>query len=83
MSSTFNLQNTFFYLAKGNDLKITIYTKKGIPITGKILSYDNFSILMSVKGKQEIIYKSFISTIIPHENLDLFSEMPELSLGDN
>lgn len=77
MSSTFNLQNTFFYLAKGSDLKITIYTKKGIPITGKILSYDNFSLLMSVKGKQEIIYKSFISTIIPHENLDLFSELAE------
>lgn len=74
MSSSFNLQNSFFYLAKGANVKLTIYTKKGIPITGKIISYDDFSVLISVKGKKELVYKSFISTIIPHKNLDLFNE---------
>lgn len=74
MSASFNLQNSFFYLAKGSSVKLTIYTKKGIPITGILISYDNFSVLISVKGKKELIYKSFISTIIPHKNLDLFNE---------
>ncbi|PKK91904.1 MAG: RNA chaperone Hfq [Candidatus Wallbacteria bacterium HGW-Wallbacteria-1] len=81
MANTFDLQNSFFYLAKGARVKLTIYTKKGIPITGRLISYDDFSVLLSVKGKQELIYKSFISTIIPHRNLDLFTDLCSRNRG--
>ena len=62
---TKNLQDIFLNAAKKEKAPITVYLVNGVPIKGKVLSYDNFTILIEVDKKQNLIYKHAISTIIP------------------
>ena len=62
---TKNLQDVFLNAAKKEKIGITIYLMNGVPIKGKVLSYDNFTILIEVDKKQNLIYKHAISTILP------------------
>ncbi|EOO10757.1 MULTISPECIES: RNA chaperone Hfq [Bacillus] len=60
----YNLQeDTYeqFKLKKGD---CTIFLKSGVPIRGQILSTDKFTVLVMVHGKQQLVYKQAISTII-------------------
>ncbi len=62
---TKNLQDVFLNVAKKEKIGITIYLMNGVPIKGKVLSFDNFTILVEVDKKQNLIYKHAISTIMP------------------
>ncbi len=62
---TKNLQDTFLNAARKDKVEITIYLMNGVPIKGKVISFDNFTILVEVDKKQNLIYKHAISTIMP------------------
>lgn len=60
-----NLQDHFLNLVRKEKIEITIYLMNGVPIKGKVLSFDNFTILIDVDKKQNLIYKHAVSTIVP------------------
>ncbi|PER93269.1 hypothetical protein CN500_23425 [Bacillus cereus] len=41
-----------------------MFLKRGVPILGQIIAKDKFAVLMMVHGKQQLVYKKAISTII-------------------
>ncbi len=69
MKQTKNLQDNILNLARKEKLEITIYLMNGVPIKGRVLSFDNFTILVEVDKKQNMIYKHAISTIVPSKPL--------------
>lgn len=42
----------------------TIFLKSGVRIPGQIFATDKFTVLMIVGGKQQLVYKQAISTIV-------------------
>jgi host factor-I protein len=36
----------------------------GVPLKGKVLSFDNFTLVLESEGKKSLLYKHAISTII-------------------
>ncbi|PHE53230.1 RNA chaperone Hfq, partial [Bacillus toyonensis] len=44
--------------------EVTVFLKNGVPVRGHILATDKFTVLMMVHGKQQLVYKQAISTII-------------------
>ena len=62
---TKNLQDTFLNAARKDKVEITIYLMNGVPIKGKVISFDSFTILVDVDKKQNLIYKHAVSTIMP------------------
>jgi len=60
-----NLQDIFLNYARKHKVEITIFLVNGVPIKGKVLSFDNFTILIDVDKKQNLIYKHAISTMVP------------------
>ena len=60
-----NLQDIFLNYSRKNKIEITIFLVNGVPIKGKVLSFDNFTILIDVDKKQNLIYKHAISTMVP------------------
>ena len=60
-----NLQDIFLNYARKNKIEVTIFLVNGVPIKGKVLSFDNFTILIEVDKKQNLIYKHAISTMVP------------------
>ncbi|WP_226546295.1 RNA chaperone Hfq [Bacillus thuringiensis] len=58
------LQEDTYEQLKEKKGDITIFLKSGVPIRGQILSMDKFTVLMIVHGKQQLVYKQAISTIL-------------------
>ncbi|WP_103629886.1 RNA chaperone Hfq, partial [Bacillus thuringiensis] len=44
--------------------EITLFLISGVRMTGRIVGVDKFTILMIVNGKQQLIYKQAVSTIV-------------------
>ncbi|MDR4171389.1 RNA chaperone Hfq [Bacillus nitratireducens] len=44
--------------------EVTVILKNGVPVRGQILATDKFTVLMMAHGKQQLVYKQAISTII-------------------
>jgi host factor-I protein len=60
-----NLQDSFLNASRKEKINLTIYLMNGVPIKGRVLSFDNFTILLEVDKKQNLIYKHAVSTILP------------------
>ncbi|HNR87221.1 MAG TPA: RNA chaperone Hfq [Spirochaetota bacterium] len=60
-----NLQDHYLNLARKDKVDITVYLMNGVPIKGRVLSFDNFTILIEVDKKHNLIYKHAVSTIMP------------------
>ncbi len=60
-----SLQDIFLNTARKEKIEITIYLMNGVPIKGRVLSFDTFTILLDVDKKQNLIYKHAISTLAP------------------
>ncbi len=64
-----NLQDIFLNYTRKNKLEITLFLVNGVPIKGRVLSFDNFTILIEVDKKQNLIYKHAISTMVPSKTV--------------
>lgn len=71
MKAPQNLQDTFLNQARKENMLATIFLVNGYQIKGVIRSFDNFTILLDVDGKQQLVYKHAVSTIIPIRNISL------------
>ena len=71
MKGTVNLQDTFLNQARKENMLTTIFLVNGYQIKGVIRSFDNFTVLLEVEGKQQLVYKHAVSTIIPMRNINL------------
>ncbi len=60
-----SLQDIFLNTARKEKIDITIYLMNGVPIKGRVLSFDTFTILLDVDKKQNLIYKHAVSTLAP------------------
>ncbi len=65
MSKQKNLQDHFLNTTRKEKMEITLYLMNGVPIKGRVLSFDNFTILIEVDKKQNLIFKHAISTMVP------------------
>jgi host factor-I protein len=58
-----DIQNELYEQLK-LEKKITLFLISGVRMTGRIVGVDKFTILMIVNGKQQLIYKQAVSTIV-------------------
>ncbi|NLW23570.1 MAG: RNA chaperone Hfq [Tissierellia bacterium] len=77
MKANINLQDLFLNKARKENIGITIYLVNGYQIKGTVQGFDNYTIIIESEGKQQLIYKHAISTIIPIKPLDLISKNTE------
>ena len=57
-------QNEILNKARKNNDRVKIYLVSGNQLEGIIEGFDNFVVILNIKGKQNMIYKYAISTII-------------------
>lgn len=69
--STINLQDTFLAKARRAGTLVTVFLMNGFQMHGVIGGYDSFVVILDSEGKQQMIYKHAISTIIPMRPIDL------------
>lgn len=71
MQTKANLQDIFLTKAKRDRLPTTLFLMNGFQLRGIITGFDAFVVVLDTDGKQQVIYKHAISTIVPVRSLDL------------
>lgn len=65
MARGINLQDAFLNKARKDHISVTIYLTNGFQFKGVIKGFDEFTVILDCDGKQNLVYKHAISTIIP------------------
>lgn len=61
--STQNVQDGFLNNLRKDRINVTIYLMGGVKLTGKIRSFDKFSLVLESGNLEQLIFKHAISTI--------------------
>ncbi len=62
-AETRNLQNDFFNSARKSRANVTIFLANGKKLTGRIKSFDKFTVMLENHHGEQIIFKHAISTV--------------------
>lgn len=71
MQTTINYQDTILSKARRAGVFVTVFLMNGFQMHGVITAYDNFVVILDSEGKQQMIYKHAISTIVPSRPVEL------------
>ncbi|KJS81705.1 MAG: RNA-binding protein Hfq [Peptococcaceae bacterium BICA1-8] len=73
-----NLQDAFLNQVRKENVPVTIFLVNGFQLKGSVKGFDNFTVILEVEGKQQMVYKHAISTIAPAKNIIFSSEAKTL-----
>ncbi|HEX5282614.1 MAG TPA: RNA chaperone Hfq [Bryocella sp.] len=59
-----NIQDTFLNTVRKDKSPITIYLVSGVKLTGRIRSFDKYSVLLENNAQEQLIFKHAISTVV-------------------
>ena|SRR3978361_938995 len=59
-----NIQDTFLNTVRKDKSPITIYLVSGVKLTGRIRSFDKYSVLLENNNQEQLIFKHAISTVV-------------------
>lgn len=71
MQKSNNLQEIFLTKARRSRLNVTVFLVNGFQMRGVIAGFDAFTVVLITEGRQQVIYKHAISTIVPERPVDL------------
>jgi len=59
-----NIQDSFLNTARKDKSPITIYLLSGVKLTGRIRSFDKYSVVLDTNNQEQLIFKHAISTVV-------------------
>ncbi|MDD2510371.1 MAG: RNA chaperone Hfq [Syntrophomonas sp.] len=63
--SQINLQDAFLNQVRKDKIPVTVFLVNGFQIKGMVRGFDNFTVIIEVDQKQQLVYKHAISTVAP------------------
>ncbi len=72
-----NLQDVFLNQARKEKVNLTVYLTNGFQFKGIVKGFDNYIIILDSDGKQNIVYKHAVSTIIPVRPVSVLNNAAE------
>ena len=70
MEKTKNLQDLILNRARSEKYLVTVFLMNGFQMRGTVRGFDSFTVILDSDGKQQMIYKHAISTMIPPRPVD-------------
>ena len=65
MSDPINLQDAILKEVRRDKVPVTLFLMNGFQLRGTITGFDSFVVVLVTDGKQQMIYKHAISTLVP------------------
>ena len=59
-----NIQDTFLNLARKERVPVTVLLMGGAKLSGKIRSFDKYSVILESNHQEQLIFKHAISTVV-------------------
>ena len=66
-----HLQDLFLARAQRDKLGLTLFLMNGVQMRGTVAGFDAFTVVLMTEGKQQVIYKHAISTMVPERPVAL------------
>lgn len=74
MSDIINLQDAILKEVRRERIPVTMFLMNGFQLRGVVTGYDSFVVVLNTDGKQQMIYKHAISTLVPARPLKANSQ---------
>ena len=59
-----NIQEAFLNNARKDKIFLTIYLMSGVKLSGRIKSFDKYSLVLETNNQEQLIFKHAISTVV-------------------
>src|SRR5690348_15127960 len=59
-----NIQDNFLNNARKDKIVLTIYLMSGVKLSGRIKSFDKYSLVLETNNQEQLIFKHAISTVV-------------------
>ena len=59
-----NIQDSFLNNARKDKIVLTIYLMSGVKLSGRIKSFDKYSLVLETNNQEQLIFKHAISTVV-------------------
>ena len=64
-------QDQFLNQARRERTPLTVFLMNGFQMRGIVRGFDSFTVVLETDGKQQLIYKHAISTLVPSQSVDM------------
>ena len=66
-----NLQDVFLNQVRKAKLLVTVYLTNGFQFKGIVKGFDSYVVILDCEGRQNLVYKHAISTVIPAKAISI------------
>ncbi len=63
-----NIQDSFLNNARKDKTVLTIYLMSGVKLSGRIKSFDKYSLVLETNNQEQLIFKHAISTVVTQKS---------------
>jgi len=71
MNKNINLQDVFLNQARKDKVPVTVFLTNGYQFKGMVKGFDSYVVILDCDGKQYLVFKHAISTIIPYKTISI------------
>lgn len=68
-----NIQDSFLNNARKDKIVLTIYLMSGVKLSGRIKSFDKYSLVLETNNQEQLIFKHAISTVVTQKPTHSYS----------
>ena len=68
-----NIQDSFLNNARKEKGVVTIYLLSGVKLTGRIKSFDKYSLVLETNNQEQLIFKHAVSTVVTQKSSHSYS----------
>src|SRR5215469_14826805 len=68
-----NIQDSFLNNARKDKIVLTIYLMSGVKLSGRIKSFDKYSLVLETNNQEQLIFKHAISTVVTLKTAHAYS----------
>ncbi len=83
MNKNMNLQDVFLNQARKEKIYTTIFLVNGFQLRGIVKGFDSYIVILDCEGKQNVVYKHAISTIVPAKPINIMDSDKDTSSAGN
>jgi host factor-I protein len=72
-----NIQDSFLNNARKDKIVLTIYLMSGVKLSGRIKSFDKYSLVLETNNQEQLIFKHAISTVVTQKTSHSYVGVPQ------
>jgi host factor-I protein len=76
-----NIQDSFLNNARKDKIVLTIYLMSGVKLSGRIKSFDKYSVVLETSNQEQLIFKHAISTVVTQKPMHSYGSSQAAAQG--